>query len=235
MKQEYARICREKNTTDNPAFYEALIQNYIYKGPIVEWYIRIKVKMEGNYRLFNRLIPTQGQITDIGCGFGPLCYMLSLLSDDRNILGIDYDEDKIAVAQHGWLRGDRLQFRHGNALEYPLPESDVFILNDMLHYMSYEHQRSLLLKCAGRLRPQGMMIIRDGNSANTSKHRLTRFTELLSTRIFNFNRTTEELSFTTEAQLREIAATCGMNVETIPNDKYTSNTIYIFRKPDWHE
>ena len=65
--------------------------------------------------------------------------MLSLLSDDRNILGIDYDEDKIAVAQHGWLRGDRLQFRHGNALEYPLPESDVFILNDMLHYMSYEH------------------------------------------------------------------------------------------------
>ena len=193
MKEGYARICREKNTTDNPAFYEALIQNYIYKGPVVEWYIRIKVKMERNYRLFNRLIPAQGQITDIGCGFGPLCYMLSMLSEDRDILGIDYDEDKIALAQHGWLRNEHLQFRHGNALEYPLPESDVFILNDMLHYMSYEHQRTLLLKCADRLRSQGMIIIRDGNSANTSKHRLTRFTELLSTRIFNFNRTAGEL------------------------------------------
>lgn len=235
MKEGYARICREKNTTDNPAFYEALIQNYIYKGPVVEWYIRIKVKMERNYRLFNRLIPAQGQITDIGCGFGPLCYMLSLLSEDRDILGIDYDEDKIALAQHGWLRNEHLQFRHGNALEYPLPESDVFILNDMLHYMSYEHQRTLLLKCADRLRSQGMIIIRDGNSANTSKHRLTRFTELLSTRIFNFNRTTGELHFTTETQLREIAVTCGMNVEIIPNDKYTSNTIYIFRKPNEHE
>lgn len=235
MKEGYARICREKNTTDNPAFYEALIQNYIYKGPVVEWYIRIKVKMERNYRLFNRLIPAQGQITDIGCGFGPLCYMLSLLSEDREILGIDYDEDKIALAQHGWLRNEHLQFRHGNALEYPLPESDVFILNDMLHYMSYEHQRTLLLKCADRLRSQGMIIIRDGNSANTSKHRLTRFTELLSTRIFNFNRTTGELHFTTETQLREIAVTCGMNVEIIPNDKYTSNTIYIFRKPNEHE
>ena len=232
MKEGYARICREKNTTDNPAFYEALIQNYIYKGPVVEWYIRIKVKMERNYRLFNRLIPAQGQITDIGCGFGPLCYMLSMLSEDRDILGIDYDEDKIALAQHGWLRNEHLQFRHGNALEYPLPESDVFILNDMLHYMSYEHQRTLLLKCADRLRSQGMIIIRDGNSANTSKHRLTRFTELLSTRIFNFNRTTGELHFTTETQLREIAVTCGMNVEIIPNDKYTSNTIYIFRKPN---
>ena len=235
MKEGYAHICREKNTTDNPAFYEALIQNYIYKGPVVEWYIRIKVKMERNYRLFNRLIPAQGQITDIGCGFGPLCYMLSLLSEDREILGIDYDEDKIALAQHGWLRNEYLQFRHGNALEYPLPESDVFILNDMLHYMSYEHQRTLLLKCADRLRSQGMIIIRDGNSANTSKHRLTRFTELLSTRIFNFNRTTGELHFTTETQLREIAVTCGMNVEIIPNDKYTSNTIYIFRKPNEHE
>ncbi len=235
MKECYARICREKNTTDNPAFYEALIQNYIYKGPVVEWYIRIKVKMERNYRLFNRLIPAQGQITDIGCGFGPLCYMLSMLSEDRDILGIDYDEDKIALAQHGWLRNEHLQFRHGNALEYPLPESDVFILNDMLHYMSYEHQRTLLLKCADRLRSQGMIIIRDGNSANTSKHRLTRFTELLSTRIFNFNRTAGELYFTTETQLREIAVTCGMNVEIIPNDKYTSNTIYIFRKPNEHE
>ncbi|WP_138293805.1 1-acyl-sn-glycerol-3-phosphate acyltransferase [Bacteroides ovatus] len=235
MKEGYARICREKNTTDNPAFYEALIQNYIYKGPVVEWYIRIKVKMERNYRLFNQLIPVQGQITDIGCGYGPLCYMLSLLSEDREILGIDYDEDKIALAQHGWLRNEHLQFRHGNALEYPLPESDVFILNDMLHYMSYEHQRTLLLKCADRLRSQGMIIIRDGNSANTSKHRLTRFTELLSTRIFNFNRTTGELHFTTETQLREIAVTCGMNVEIIPNDKYTSNTIYIFRKPNEHE
>ena len=235
MKEGYARICREKNTTDNPAFYEALIQNYIYKGPVVEWYIRIKVKMERNYRLFNRLIPAQGQITDIGCGFGPLCYMLSLLSEDRDILGIDYDEDKIALAQHGWLRNEHLQFRHGNALEYPLPESDVFILNDMLHYMSYEHQRTLLLKCADRLRSQGMIIIRDGNSANTSKHRLTRFTELLSTRIFNFNRTAGELHFTTETQLRKIAVTCGMNVEIIPNDKYTSNTIYIFRKPNEHE
>lgn len=235
MKEGYARICREKNTTDNPAFYEALIQNYIYKGPVVEWYIRIKVKMERNYRLFNRLIPVQGQITDIGCGFGPLCYMLSMLSEDRDILGIDYDEDKIALAQHGWLRNEHLQFRHGNALEYPLPESDVFILNDMLHYMSYEHQRTLLLKCADRLRSQGMIIIRDGNSANTSKHRLTRFTELLSTRIFNFNRTAGELHFTTETQLRKIAVTCGMNVEIIPNDKYTSNTIYIFRKPNEHE
>ena len=109
-EKEYARICREQSTTDNPVFYENLVQNYIYKGPVEEWYIRIKVKMEDNYRLFNQLVPVKGQITDIGCGFGPLCYMLSQLSEEREITGIDYDEDKIAVAQQGWLRTPHLQF-----------------------------------------------------------------------------------------------------------------------------
>ena len=232
MRQEYARICQEKNTTDNPAFYEALVQNYIYKGPVEEWYIRIKVKMEKNYQLFNRIIPMKGQITDIGCGFGPLCYMLSLLSDEREILGLDYDEDKIAVARHGWLRNERIRFEYANALKYSLPESDVFILNDMLHYLNHEQQRELMFKCAGLLRPQGKMIIRDGNTASKKKHRLTRFTELLSTRIFSFNRTTQELCFTTDTQIREIGAACGMKVEILPNDKYTSNTIYIFSKPE---
>lgn len=235
MRKEYDRICVEKNTPDNPAFYEALIQNYIYKGPVEEWYIRIKVKMEKNYHLFNTLIPMQGQITDIGCGFGPLCYMLSLISDKREILGIDYDEDKIAVAQHGWLRNEHIRFVHADALSYPLPPSDVFILNDMLHYMSYERQQALLVKCAELLRPQGMMIVRDGNAAHTRKHRLTRFTELWSTRIINFNKTTEQLCFTSENQIRSIAQTCGMEIEVIRNDKYTSNTIYVFRKTDVHE
>ena len=230
MKKEYARICREQSTTDNPVFYENLVQNYIYKGPVEEWYIRIKVKMEDNYRLFNQLVPVKGQITDIGCGFGPLCYMLSQLSEEREITGIDYDEDKIAVAQQGWLRTPHLQFVYANALEYPLPESDAFILNDILHYMSYEHQRTLLLRCMERLRPEGKLIVRDGNAANTRKHRLTRFTELLSTGIFSFNKTTEQLCFTSEAQIRNIAQEGGMQLEILPNDRYTSNTIYIFQK-----
>lgn len=230
MKKEYELICEQQNTTDNPVFYETLIQNYIFKGPVEEWYIRIKVKMEDNYKLFNELIPKKGRITDIGCGFGPLCYMLSLLSEEREVLGVDYDEDKIAVAQHGWLHNEHTQFVHADALNYPLPESDVFILNDMLHYISYERQHELLLKCARLLRPNGILIVRDGNVSKKEKHRLTRFTELLSTRIISFNKTTESLCFTSEEQIRGIARECNMQIETVPNDKYTSNTIYIFRK-----
>ena len=79
-------------------------------------------------------------------------------------------------------------------------------------------------------RPEGKLIVRDGNAANTRKHRLTRFTELLSTGIFSFNKTTEQLCFTSEAQIRSIAQEGGMQLEILPNDRYTSNTIYIFQK-----
>lgn len=105
------------------AFYETLIQNYIYKGPVVEWYIRIKVKMEKNYRLFNRLISRPRANHRHRLRLRPvMLYAVSAFRGPGNP-GYCYDEDKIALAQHGWLRNEHLQFKHGNALEYPLPES----------------------------------------------------------------------------------------------------------------
>ena len=235
MRGEYAGLCAAKDNTDNPYYYEMLVQNYIYKGPVEEWYIRIKVKMEKNYRLFNRLIPREAQITDIGCGMGMLCYMLSMLSDKRQILGIDYDEDKAAVANHAWLRNERIRFVCADALEYDLPVSDVFVLSDILHYMDYEQQRLLLKRCAGKLRAGGMILVRDGNSSDAEKHKLTRFTELLSTRIVRFNKTAGTLHFTSEEQIQSVAVECNMQLETIKNDKYTSNTVYVFKNTEADE
>ena len=204
MKNEYAVVLKEYNVPGNPYLYNSLIQNYIYKGPVEEWYIRIKVRMEKNYRLFNDLVPTKGQIVDIGCGLGPLCYMLSMLSGERHILGIDYDEDKIAVAQHGWARNERIRFICADAINYQLPESDVFILNDMLHYMNEENQEALLKKCAGLLHNNGMIIVRDGNTSDVQKHRLTQLTELFSTKIIEFNKTAEKLCFISEERMIQI-------------------------------
>ena len=231
FKAEYQKFYESQSNTSNTAIYSRIMHNFIFKGPVEEWYLRVKIRMEGNYELFDRIVPRRARITDIGCGFGPLCYMLAQTSADRDILGIDYDDDKIAVAQHGWLRQHcHLRFEQANALEYPLPQSDVFIMNDMLHYMSAEHQTQLIHKCVAALADGGQIIIRDGNTEEQSRHRLTRFTELMSTRIIKFNKTEEQLVFLSETRMRQIAAECGMSVETIQNDRYTSNTIYIMRK-----
>lgn len=67
-------------------------------------------------------------------------------------------EDKIDVAKQGWLRksltqpfANRISFLHADALACELPESDLFILNDMLHYLGRDDQRQTL--AALRLAP----------------------------------------------------------------------------------
>jgi 1-acyl-sn-glycerol-3-phosphate acyltransferase len=217
-------------TPDNTYFYLKLIMNYIYKGPVEEWYIRIKVKMENNYAYFHRLISRNASITDIGCGFGPLDYMLSMLSEERKILGIDYDEDKVAVANHNFTRTDNIRFVCANALTYDFPGSDVFVLNDVLHYMNYVSQKQLIGKCIRNLQPGGIIIIRDGDPDRIKQHGLTRFTELLSTRLLGFNKRENDLYFPSHKQFICIAGEYGMEIEQQANDRFTSNTIYLLRK-----
>lgn len=229
FKAEYDTLCSELSTPHNPYFYHKLITNYIYKGPVEEWYMRIKVKIEKNYAFFNELIPGTASVTDIGCGYGPLLYMLSMLCAERKLLGIDYDEDKIAVANHNFSKTDALRFVCANVLEYDLPQSDVFILNDMLHYMNYTAQDELLQKCATRLNEGGLIIVRDGDSTNARNHKLTRLSELFSTRILHFNKTENELFFSSRQRMTQVAALNNLEIQVIDNARYTSNTIYLFR------
>jgi len=216
-----------RQTTDIHYFRRLLIANFIYKSPVLEWYLRIKLNMEDNYRMFDRLVPQQAVITDLGCGYGFLTYMLAFLSEKRIITGVDYDDDKIEIANHCFSKNDRIQFIAANAVEYPLQPSDVFILSDMLHYLLPEAQQQLLSRCVAQLLPGGVMIIRDADRNMDKAHRLTRFTEFGSTRLFMFNKTVNKLHFLSDNDIHEFAAQHGLNVECTNNDRYTSNKVYV--------
>lgn len=232
FRRAYQETCDIYSNPGNPYFYRQLVANYIYKGPVEEWYIRIKVRMEDKYDFFNRIVPRRARITDIGCGLGPLSYMLAMLSGERTVLGIDYDADKIAVANHNFSRNERIRFVCANVADYDLPESDVFVMNDMLHYMDYPSQERLLETCIGKLLPGGMLIIRDGDAGGTTKHRVTRFTELLSTRLLEFNKRENDLCFPTHEQFIRVAERFHLEIEQRANDRFTSNMIYILRKKE---
>lgn len=227
MRSRYREMCREYGTARNPYFRESLIGGYIYKGPVTEWYMRVKLKMEDYYGFFDSVVPEKGQVTDIGCGMGALCHMLSMLSPSREVTGIDYDEDKIAIASNIHIRESRAVFICADASESCLPESDVFIMNDMLHYLEDRKQDDLVAGCVERLRPHGIIVIRDGNSESVEKHRLTRLTEMFSTEILKFNKTSGPLHFIGRSKVQEWARKYGLVLREADNDRYTSNKIYI--------
>ncbi len=224
FKAEYAKMRAEIETVDY--FYNRLTKNYIYKGPVLEWYMRIKVKMEDKYRLFESLLPKKGTITDIGCGYGFLPYMLAFMSEDRIVIGTDYDEEKIAVANNSFSKTKNMTFFAADATEIELPKSDAFILSDILHYLPVMEQEKLIGKCIGSLNPHGMILIRDADSSKKGRHWGTRYTEFISTNV-GFNKTKNKLEFVPSTFITDIAKKHNLNIQQIDNTKLTSNIIYV--------
>jgi 1-acyl-sn-glycerol-3-phosphate acyltransferase len=228
FKQQYEIV---RSRTEAPHYFrEQLIYNYIYKGPVLEWYMRIKTRMENNYALFHQLLPQQGRILDIGCGYGFMSYMLHFLAPERSVTGVDYDEDKIATASHSYQRNDKLQFVYADIVNYAFGEHDAFVISDVLHYLQPAEQEQLLRRCWEQLPEHGVIIVRDGDADLGKRHEGTRLTEFFSTRLLGFNKTKQELSFFSAAHLRQIVASMGACLEQIDNTKFTSNVIFVIKR-----
>ncbi|WP_143307885.1 trifunctional MMPL family transporter/lysophospholipid acyltransferase/class I SAM-dependent methyltransferase [Chitinophaga vietnamensis] len=229
FKKEYEALRREIEVPEY--FRELLKYNYIYKGPVLEWYMRIKTRMEHNYQVFHELLPLEGRILDIGCGYGFMSYMLSFLSEGREITGIDHDEEKILTANHNYSRTSKLNFIQGDIAQLSPEKYHGYILSDVLHYLRPEEQEALLQHCINHLEPEGVIVVRDGDSDRAKRHERTRFTEVLSTKVFGFNKTGRTaLSFLSGTHIRNLVSKYGAVAEEIDNSRYTSNVIFVIRK-----
>jgi 2-polyprenyl-3-methyl-5-hydroxy-6-metoxy-1,4-benzoquinol methylase len=229
----YTDLCREfKAECGTCAYYRRkLVLNYICKSPILEWYLRVKMKLASNYEQFNQLLPRQGTILDFGCGYGFISYMLSLTGEDRIITGIDHDQEKIEVAKTGFLKNVKTGFICADITTFPVGPRDAFLFSDVLHYLKKEDQEALLKNCINNLNPGGIILIRDADNKKKRKHKGTKLTEYFSTRILRFNKTGErqELYFTSLDQIKTIISDYPMDVEVIQESKHTSNMLFIIR------
>lgn len=220
-----------KSEIETPGYYShKLISNYIYKGPVLEWYMRVKLRLEKYYAPFHQLLPPKGSILDLGCGYGFLCYMLQFLSAERTITGVDYDDEKIEVAEHGYLKTDRLKFYCADVTTFGLTNYDGIVISDVLHYLPYDVQEALLERCIDALNPGGMLLIREGNADLKARHRGTQLTEFFSVKLLKFNKSTNTLNFLSGESIERVAHRKGLTVETDDDAKYTSNVIFVIRK-----
>ncbi len=212
-------------------FKEQLIKSYFYKGPILEWYCRIKAKLENYYTPIEKLVPREGNVLDIGCGYGFLANVLSWTSNKRIVTGIDYDEEKIAVANHNFSKTDSTHFIQGDAIDFPADvKYDCILIMDVLHYLLPEKQLALLEKCSEFLNTGGKIIVRDGVKELNTKHKGTELTEIFSTKVFGFNKTNNELHFISKSFLDDFAKQNHLKLSIIDNTKFTSNIVAVFSK-----
>ncbi|MCH5600074.1 methyltransferase domain-containing protein [Niabella ginsengisoli] len=212
-------------------FKEHLLFNYIYKGPVLEWYLKIKLKLEKYYQQFHELLPKEGNFLDLGCGYGFMSYTLHWASQGRRTFtGVDYDEEKIATAQHCFSKTDQLNFIHGDISKFPINRYDGIIISDVLHYLEPSAQKNVIENAIESLLPQGILIIRDGDADLKEKHKGTKLTELFSTKILSFNKTENELHFLSGKMIEDIASRKDLHLQRIDDTKYTSNVVWVMRK-----
>lgn len=229
FKEQFNQL---RNEIEKPSYFkERLIYNFLYKGPVLEWYMKVKVRLEKNYELFNELLPRQGEFLDIGCGYGFMSYMLHFTSSERHITGIDYDEKKIATANYCFDKNENIHFKHADILKFDFGNYDAIILADMLHYLQPDEQKQVVEDCIKSLNPGGTIIIRDGNKDLEERHKGTRLTEFFSTRFIGFNKTSGSgLSFLSGELIQEIAKKQNIKCDVIDNTKFTSNVVFVLRK-----
>ncbi len=210
-----------------------ILNQYIYKGPVLEWYAKIKTRMEDNYLMFDKLIAKDAKVIDIGCGYGFLLQYLALSSPQRELWGYDYDSNKIAVAQKASESISNLTFETLDIAQGLDQKADAIILADILHYLPVHLQEQTIKTCFNNLKPQGMIIVRDANAEMQKKHQRTQLTEFLSTKVLAFNKTQDDkkqLYFITKQQLLSFLDQEQAQVDILDNTKYLSNLVYLIKK-----
>jgi 2-polyprenyl-3-methyl-5-hydroxy-6-metoxy-1,4-benzoquinol methylase len=234
FKEEYEVVRTEVET---PHFFaDQVRRTYFYKGPVLEWYVRIKLMLERNFEEIIRHVPQQGTVYDLGCGYGYLSTLLAMQGRKRNVIGIDYDEEKVQVAQTGYYDGGNLSFATGDLMQYAPQPADCFIIKDVLHYMPVVAQDQLLSACAMKLNTGGTIIVRDGmaeegyekKDEEQGSHAVTKLTEFFSITVFGFNKAEHGVNFPTEQRMKDFATRHGLMAERVGN-KASSNVVWVFR------
>lgn len=234
-RKEYELLRKELETTSY--FNRLLVHQYLYKGPVLEWYMKVKLKLEKNYHFYHKVIPQKAKVVDVGCGYGFLAYMLRLTSNERTVLGVDYDEEKIALANNLSVKDEGISFEVFNLNHQELPKADVFIFNDVLHYLPESKQEEVMNNCMAQLPDNGVIIVRDADADLKKGTWVTRFTEFQSTKLFRFNRADHPLTFVSGKHIRDLASKNGFACQ-VHDQSYlnTSNITYvIIRKSALYE
>lgn len=202
---------------------------YRYQRKTVELFVSWKLKLDPVFPALDGVVPRTGFIVDLGCGYGLATHWLACFTDQRTFLGLDYDEDKIRVAQRTAPEHPRIRFEAGDILECDLPACDAILLLDVLHYWAPEKQQLILNKARKALRPGGRLILRDGARAESAAHRRVHRWEKLATGI-GYNLTREGLHFLSQSELETMLRREGFaDWEVKPAAGRDSNVLLVAR------
>ncbi len=170
VSQRFIRALRgePKRTFDAPEVYGRKAINNIARAlPLVERAyanIRFSIMRPKLLSVMDLLLPDEGRILDIGCGFGLFSAYFGQTQPARQIVGVDPNAKRIAMAERVCeqigLTGNR--FIAGDARDLRLEGgfAGAYVL-DVMHHIPKDDQLPLLERLRDLLAPRGVLIVKD--------------------------------------------------------------------------
>jgi SAM-dependent methyltransferase len=200
---------------------------YRYLDISAEQYVSWKLRLDPIFARINQAVPSTATVFDAGCGFGIMTNLLSLESQTRHVVGIDLDVRKLRIARCAARTLRNVRYVTADLFEAEFPPADCVLLIDALHYWSAEKQSRLIARCAGCLRPGGVLIFREGMANDSAGHRLVHWAERAAVRL-GHNPRGDGLCFQPREFYKREFASHGLEVQGERKDwGRGSNTVLI--------
>ncbi len=215
---------------DGQAFWHNIRSMYNYRGAYMENYIAWKLRLDPIYRGIDPLVPQEGTVLDLGCGYGLMSTILARKSRLRQVIGLDFDAGKFRVCRGVAQAVGNLEFRQEDFLSRELPPADAVLMIDVLHYWSEELQLKAIAKACLALREGGSLVFREACKANSLQHLVTCLGERFSVGI-GHNRKGTGLHFLDREFYLGAFFQQGLELVSEPEGLGRgSNAVFVFRK-----
>jgi len=108
-----------------------------------------------------RLLPPEGRILDVGCGFGFTSLYFALKNGNRFIVGSEISAKRIALAKKISKEVKNVAFKTSSLIEEKNEKFEAILAIDLLHHISHEQKKQFFKKASSSLNPHGLLIIKD--------------------------------------------------------------------------
>jgi 2-polyprenyl-3-methyl-5-hydroxy-6-metoxy-1,4-benzoquinol methylase len=176
--------------------------------------IRFTIMRSKLLSVMDLLLPAEGRILDVGCGFGLFAAYFAQTQPARRITGIDMNERRVAMARTllAAVGHPEHEFMAGDAREIARVAGGTFhaiYVLDVMHHVPREDQEDVLRCLCDLLVPGGVLVLKD---ITTQPAYGLKFTELLDRVMVGWN---EPLAYRHHSEWGALLAQLGLRARAV--------------------